>query len=77
MKLNEITLVEKSVMSSWISGLVLTRKTKNLVMTLNNGRKYRVEGVTRHKFDAWNTAPSKGKFWHQFIKNNHRVTRIM
>ncbi len=78
MRFTEIQfLIEKPVMSSWITNLVLTRQEKQLVMTLNNGRKYRIDNFTRYKFDMWNRAPSKGKFWHQFVKNKHNVTRIM
>lgn len=77
MKFTEIQLQEKFVLSSWITNLVMTRKTNSVVMTLKNGRKYRIENISRYKFDLWNKAESKGKFWHQYIKNRHNVTRIM
>lgn len=77
MRFFEIQLTEKPVLSSWITNLVMTRKTNSAIMTLNNGRKYRINGMTRYKFDLWNRAPSKGKFWHQYVKKNHLVTRVM
>jgi hypothetical protein len=77
MRFTELTLHEKSVLSSWITNLVQTRKTRSVVMTLNNGRKYRIDNMSRYKFDLWNQAGSKGKFWHQYVKKNHNVTRIL
>jgi hypothetical protein len=77
MRFTEIQLLEKPVLSSWITNLVQTRKTRTVVMTLNNGRKYRIENMSRYKFDQWHRSPSKGKFWHQYVKNRHNVTRVM
>lgn len=77
MRFTEIQLQEKPVLSSWITNLVMTRKTNSVVMTLNNGRKYRIDNFSRYKFDLWNKAGSKGKFWHQYVKRNHNVTRIL
>lgn len=77
MRFTEIQLQEKPVLSSWITDLVQTRKTRSVVMTLNNGRKYKIDNMSRYKFDLWNRAESKGKFWHQYVKKNHNVTRIL
>ena len=77
MRFTEIQLQEKPVLSSWITDLVQTRKTNSVVMTLNNGRKYKIDNMTRYKFDLWNRAASKGKFWHQYVKKNHNITRIL
>lgn len=77
MRFFEIELQEKPVLSSWITDLVQTRKTRSVVMTLNNGRKYRIDNMSRYKFDLWNQSESKGKFWHQYVKRNHPITRIM
>jgi len=69
-------LKEVAVQSSWISNLIYNRPNKILTWKLNNGRVYSVEMITRTQFDKWKAAPSKGKFFHQYIKGRHKVTRI-
>lgn len=75
MKIYQI-LNEVKVMSSWISDVRYNRKARLLTMILNNGRAYLIDGISRHMFDRWKSAPSKGRFWHSHIKNKYNVRRI-
>lgn len=74
MKLDELTLTEQAVLSSWIDDLTLDKN--GVIMTLGNGRQYRVARVSPTTYRAWVSAPSKGKFWHRRIKLNYITTRI-
>ena len=75
MRLFEI-LTEKHVESTWITNLTLNRPNKVLTMRLSNGKYFTIAGITRRMFERWHKSPSKGKFWHQFIKGKYKVTRI-
>ena len=75
MKISEI-LSEKKVVSTWITDLIHNRPNKILTMRLSNGKYFTIAGITRRMFEKWNMSPSKGRFWHQFIKGKHKVTRI-
>ena len=74
MKVEEL-LLEKAVMSSWITSLTYNRKNKILTMNLNNGNSYFIFSVSRSLFDKWNLATSKVKFFHLYIKNLYRIQR--
>jgi hypothetical protein len=75
MRLEQIEpIAEVSVISSWIQDLDYIGDNV-VLMTLNNGRQYRVLGVGEGLFRQWVSAPSKGKFWHSNIKGNYRVSR--
>lgn len=74
MKLSEIQLDEVGVLSSWIQDL--TYKNGDVIMTLLNGRSYRILSVPETIFNWWVKAPSKGKFWHSKIRGNYRVSRL-
>lgn len=75
MRLSEF-LIEKKVQSSWITDIRHNREKKELIMSLNNGRKFLIPGVTRTVFDQWTRWPSKGRFFHDRIKGKFQVTRI-
>lgn len=78
MKIEEIMITEKPVISSWIADLTLTRgRSGNVTMTLGNGRKYSVKKVGTERYYQWINASSKGMFWHQYIKKNHDVVRLL
>ena len=74
MKLSEIQLDEIGVLSSWIQDLDYANNS--VIMTLNNGRRYRILGVPEGMFRQWVKAPSKGKYWHSDIRGNYRASRI-
>lgn len=75
MRLFEIKQIDEvSVMSSWIADL--SYKGDSVIMTLMNGRTYRVGGVPEGMYRQWVKAPSKGKFWHSDIRGNYRASRI-
>lgn len=73
MRFNEvqIAVLEREVDSSWIADLHYTGQ--NILMTLNSGRTYTILNVPEVVYDAWVAAQSKGKFWHQNIKDTYRV----
>ena len=75
MKLHEI-LNEVKVESSWISDVLYNRPKSLLTVVMNRGKAYMVMGISRHMFDRWKAAPSKGKFWHEHIKGRYNVRRI-
>lgn len=67
-------LDEIEVASSWIQDL--TWDDGAVLLTLNNGKRYRVHDVNANTFRRWIAAPSKGKFWHLEMRGLHNVTRI-
>ena len=69
-------LLEKPVESSWITDLTHNRPNKVLTMRLSNGKYFSIQGISRPTFEKWSNSPSKGKFFHQFIKGRFKVTRI-
>jgi hypothetical protein len=75
MRIAEI-LKEVAVASTWITNLVYTRASKTLTMTLNNGRQFSIQGVSRQTFDRWKSAPSKGQYFHEHIRDRFPVKRI-
>ncbi len=75
MRILEI-LLEKPVLSTWISDLTHNRPNKVLTMRLSNGKLYSIPGISRTMFERWSRAPSKGRFWHSHIKGVYRATRI-
>jgi hypothetical protein len=78
MKIDEVVITEKPVISSWISDLTLVRgRSGNVTMTLGNGRKYSVKKVGSKLYNQWLNASSKGMFWHQNIKKNYVVVRLL
>jgi len=78
MKIDEIMINEKPVISSWIADLTLVRgRSGNVTMTLGNGKKYSVKKVGTERYYQWLNSPSKGMFWHQNIKKNHVVVRLL
>ena len=78
MRLRELTIREEPVMSSWIADLTLTDgETGDITMALGNGRRYSVKGAGEQLYRAWIRSASKGQFFHQRIKNQHTVTRLV
>jgi hypothetical protein len=69
-------LNEKPVESAWITDLIHNRPNKVLTMRLSDGKSYSIPGITRTMFEKWTKAPSKGFFFHQYIKDRYKVTRI-
>lgn len=78
MKINEIIIKEVPVISSWIANITRVKgPSRNITMTLGNGKKYSVKNVDNRVYRNWIRAPSKGQFWHQNIKNNYDIERIL
>lgn len=76
MRLRE--LIEAPVKSSWLSDITLVKgRNGDVTMALENGRRYSVKGVGSRLYYNWVSAPSKGKFWHENIKNKFQVTRLI
>ena len=69
-------LEEKAVQSTWITDIVHNRKEKYVTMRLSNGRQFRIPGIARTFFERWINSPSKGQFWHTFVKGKFQVSRI-
>lgn len=75
MRLAEL-LLEKPVESSWITNLTYNRPNRVLTMRLANGRSFAIPGISRATFEQWTKAPSKGRFFHKYIKDKHQVNRL-
>lgn len=75
MRATEI-LNEKSVLSSWITDLTYNRPNKVLTMRLENGISYSISNLARSVFNRWINSPSKGFFFHQYIKDRYQIKRI-
>lgn len=69
-------LTEKPVQSAWISDITYNRPNHVITMRLSNGRSFSVSGISRSIFEQWVKSQSKGRFFHQRIKNNYQVNRI-
>ena len=69
----ENMLEEDQVLSSWIADLEFDDSQDSILMTLLNGRNYTVYDVDEDLYQSWMGAPSKGKFWHEYIRDFHSV----
>ena len=54
--------------SSWVSELCYDSSRVTATMS---GSKYNFCGISRSLFDEWVSAPSVGKFYHQWIKGRY------
>ena len=75
MRIGEL-LLEKDVESSWIGDISNKRKDLSVILTLHNGRRYMIRGMSRHQFDLWHNAPSKGKYFHKFVNGFYDIIPI-
>jgi hypothetical protein len=69
-------ICEKPVQSTWITDLTHNRPNRVLTMRLSNGKSFSINGINRGMFERWTRSPSKGQFWHKFVKGNYIVKRI-
>lgn len=75
-------LYEHKVLSSWIADLEPPsyKNPKAVIMTLKNGRKYRVNDVNYNQWASWvngiETGGSRGKWWWRNIVRKHKVDRL-
>lgn len=76
MRLRQI-ITEAPVLSSWIADLTLMNNGRDVVMALGDGKRYRVNTVGPNLYAQWMQASSKGSFWHDQIKNQYTVTRLI
>lgn len=65
------------MISSWIAELVLQDNQRDVTMVLGDGKRYRVNRIGPGVYQQWMQAPSKGRFWHDQIKNRYTVTRLV
>lgn len=75
MKILEL-LTEARVKSSWIARVDYTAGARILTLTLKNGRMYRIPNISQSFYNRMIADPSKGKYYHRFIKNRYLLTRI-
>lgn len=74
MKIFEVT--EAPVESSWITDITLA-DDGSVTIALNDGKRYSVEGLGDAVYQQWIAAPSKGRFFHEQIKDNYQVRRLI
>lgn len=70
-------LFEASIDSTWITDLTYAYpwNLKTVLMTTAAGYKYRILDVPQHVLTKWKKSPSKGQFFHKYIKGQYRVVR--
>lgn len=68
-------ITEIKVKSSWIADIEYKPFDRSLIITLLNNKKYKVHNINFTTVVRIPFHKSKGKFWHQFIKNKYKVTR--
>lgn len=76
MRLRQI-INEAPVMSSWIADLTLMNNSRDVVMALGDGKRYRINALGPSVYQQWIQAPSKGRFWHERVKQNYVATRLI
>jgi hypothetical protein len=76
MRIDEI-VTEDPVQSTWISDLTLQQNQQDITVALGNGRRYKVRGAGKDIYRAWVQAASKGKFWHEQIRNRFVISRLI
>lgn len=63
--------------SSWIFDTARSATNSNdVIMTLENGNNYRVEGVPNDTLRDWQQADSAGSFFNANIRTQHTVTKM-
>ena len=76
MRLYEFT-TESPVQSSWQADLSYDRANGDIIMVTNKNMRYRIHQVPFNVYRNWRRSPSKGKYWHKFVKNNYQIDRIL
>jgi hypothetical protein len=67
-ELDAFYLTEEAVNSSWIEDLTYDEETSSVIMTTLTGASYEIPDVPYEEFEAWVSAPSKGKHWWSDVK---------
>ena len=49
----------------------------DIIMVTNKNMRYRIHQVPFNVYRNWRRSPSKGKYWHKFVKNNFEIERIL
>lgn len=71
MRLNQINEVQ--VLSSWINDL--RYENDAVIMVLDDGHQYRIGGVPEGMFRQWIMSHSKGKYWHDNIRDHYHISK--
>lgn len=76
MRFHEIytSLMEEKVNSSWISEMEFHNGTA--FIKLQNGYMYAIHGMAKVTYNMWKKSPSKGKYWHNNIKDVYDMERM-
>ena len=67
-ELDAFYLTEEAVNSSWILDLSYDEDTGSVIMTTLSGSEYEIPDVPYEEFEAWVSAPSKGKHWWESVR---------
>lgn len=67
---------EVATQSSWIASVSYNRPNKVLTLVTNVGNTYKITGVPRSFFEKWKNSPSKGKFYHEFVKDKLKLVKV-
>jgi KTSC domain len=70
-------IAEGKVKSSWIARVEYSgAPSRTLTIVLKNGNVYTVPGISQNFYNRMLTNPSKGKYYHQFIKDKYKLTKV-
>lgn len=70
-------ITEAQVKSSWIARIdYTTYPARILTLTLKNGNVYKIPNISQSVYQQFLTRPSKGKYWHQFIRGKYQVNKV-
>ena len=71
--LESVLLTEEAVLSSWIEDLTYDHEQGSVIMTLLSGRSYTLYDLDEEFYEEWLAAPSKGIFWHEYVRDFTQV----
>ena len=64
------------VISSNIRGIAYNKDTQELFVDFTSGSKYKYSGVPQEDYDDFLSAPSKGSFFHDNIRDTYPSTQV-
>ncbi|MHA1408506.1 MAG: KTSC domain-containing protein [Candidatus Heimdallarchaeaceae archaeon] len=62
---------KKSVLSSNLDWVKYNEETRKLIIGFKDGSEYEYSNVPLNIYEGLLSAPSKGKYFHKFIKNQY------
>lgn len=70
-------MIRKFVNSSNLNSVGYEEETQTLEIEFNSGGVYRYFGVPKYIYTELMSASSHGKYFHQYIKDNYRWSKVI